>query len=164
MSIRKRHPDERKLSLLASNDLGPMDRWRVHRHVIRCDRCAATVAAHARMRAEMLKEPPPAQPDFSALAHQVHVEVAQATVAAPRRPGWTVPVAGTAVAALILIVLTVPSGIWETDRSAPHPVQTTSVPILAESMDAQVTTAGALSVRSFHSESATLIVTTYHFP
>lgn len=165
MRTRKRHPDERQLSLLASNDLGPLHRWRVNRHVLRCDRCAATVAAHARMRAKMLNQPLPAQPDFSALAHQVQVEVAQANGAGPpRRTSWPVSVAGVAVAALVLIVLTVPSGVQETDGIAPHLVQTSPVPILGESTYAQVTAAGGLSVRSFYADSGTLTVTTYNFP
>ncbi len=50
-----RHPNQATLALHAGGDLGPFARWRVERHLAKCDACAAEVAAFEDTR-EMMNE------------------------------------------------------------------------------------------------------------
>ena len=55
-----KHPGEENLALFAGGDLGAMDRWRIARHVHRCERCQDEVTrfGSARSAAAQLDELP----------------------------------------------------------------------------------------------------------
>jgi hypothetical protein len=45
-----RHPSEAQLALHAGGDLGALARWRVERHVRRCEQCREEVSSYASLR------------------------------------------------------------------------------------------------------------------
>ncbi len=49
------HPNQVQLALMAGNDLGPWDRWRVRRHVSGCANCSSEVQA-LRTASEQVRE------------------------------------------------------------------------------------------------------------
>jgi hypothetical protein len=55
-----KHPKEGMLALYAGHDLGPIDRWRVERHLAGCSQCRGEVAEFSALRQEvrMLDELP----------------------------------------------------------------------------------------------------------
>ena len=56
-----KHPNQATLALHAGGDLGPFARWRMERHLAKCERCGEEVAAfdsHARDRRRELSEIP----------------------------------------------------------------------------------------------------------
>lgn len=164
-----RHPDERQLSLYAGEDLNPLDRWRIARHVKKCRKCEAAVTAHSRVRTELLAQPQVPEPDFEALAHRIRVEAAHAKHAGTSDRGWHWAVAGVgAAAATVAIALLLPVG--SPELSGPRRAAVDTIPppaevtLLNEGADVQVTREGALSVRSFHPGSGVLTVTDYFAP
>lgn len=168
MSTSNRHPDERKLSLFAAEDLAAWERWLIGRHVAKCPECIAVVSAHSRVRAQLLAESPVPQADFKALAHRIRVEAAHATGPATRERGWRWTAAAGLAAAAIAVVLVLPDGSLEAPPSrqaesepSESPLQ---VPVFYEGMEAQVTAEGTLSVRSFHPGSGVMTVTDYYMP
>lgn len=99
-----KHPNPVQLALMAGNDLGPWDRWRVRRHVSRCASCSSEVQA-LRTVSEQVREVTAELPEnlnWSQLAQEmtanVHVGLAAGEAIArfdkpslsgrPRRLGW----------------------------------------------------------------------------
>jgi hypothetical protein len=72
------HPRETDLALFAGGELGPLARWRIERHLDKCDRCQTEVADFFHLQSDLsdLAELPAV--DFQALAHRIKVAAAQA--------------------------------------------------------------------------------------
>ena len=83
------HPRETDLALFAGGELGPLARWRIERHLDKCDRCQTDVADFFHLQSDLsdLAELPAV--DFQVLAHRIKVAAAQA-----RPETETVSVAG----------------------------------------------------------------------
>ncbi len=124
-----KHPNEAKLALYASRDLGPLARWQTRIHLAQCDRCRSEVEAFDDLRAEIdrLNELPGMAWNRMAAEMQANIRLGLAAGECVREPGSigrfrlrlpTRPkalVAYTAAAALVLAGLII-------ERPAPPPV------------------------------------------
>lgn len=165
------HPAEHEIALLAGGDLGALRRWRIARHVARCESCQSTAEGYARLRAELGVAKAVPEVDYQALGHKIRVALAQAGQQPERRDTWIWRAAagmGLATAAVLLALL-VPSRGPETSLSptASSVGSGQALPglqTLADGTEAQVTAEGRLSIRSFHQATGTLTITDYYAP
>ena len=164
-----RHPGERTLSLLAGGDLGPLRRHWVGHHVSRCAPCSASVESYRRIRDQVALEARVPEVDFGALARQVQAAAAVRTRDKARwQWGWRTAVGTGAVAGALVAIALVSD--WETVPSQPTvPTfyrqglpQVATLPVAPA--EAQLTSEGWLSVRSFDAASGTLTITDYFAP
>jgi hypothetical protein len=98
------HPNQVQLALMAGNDLGPWDRWRVRRHVASCANCSSEVQA-LRTASEQVREVTAGLPEnlnWNQLAEEMAANVRVGLAAGeaiarfdkpsltgrPRRLGW----------------------------------------------------------------------------
>lgn len=165
----RRHPDEATLALLAGDDLAPLSRLRVGAHVKRCEACRAIVASYARMRTEVAEGSAVPEVDFAALAHRVRVEAEQQRERTGISVGWRRKAAYAALgAAALAIALILPFPADETpDRdTAAERLAYDAMPALEQfqGTEAQVTSDGSLSVRTYHQASGSLTITDYYAP
>ena len=164
-----RHPDEFTLALLAGGDLAPLSRLRVGAHVKRCEACRRIVAAHARMRSDIAERSDAPEIDFAALAHRVRVEAEQQRGRAGISIGWRrkAAFAALATAALALALILPFPGDESSDRGTPvENLVHETAPALAqfEGTEAQITSDGSLSVRTYHQASGAMTITDYYAP
>ena len=165
----RRHPDEATLALLAGDDLAPLSRLRVGAHVKRCEACRAIVARYARMRTEVAEGSAVPEVDFAALAHRVRVEAEQQRERTGISVGWRRKAAFAVLgAAALAIALILPfPGNESPDQGAPaEQLAYDAVPALAQfqGTEAQLTSDGSLSVRTYHQASGSLTITDYYAP
>ena len=165
------HPTEHEIALLAGGDLGPVRRWRLARHVARCEGCRTTAEGYARLRVELGAPRALPEVDFEALGHKIRVALAQAQPQPAPSVAWLWRAAagiGLATAA-VLVALLVPFGGPETGlpQTASSAGPSQALPLfqaLGNGAEAQVTAEGRLSVRSFHQASGLLTITDYYAP
>lgn len=164
-----RHPDEFTLALLAGGDLAPFSRLRVRMHVKRCAACRKTVAEHARLRSDIAERSVVPEADFAALAHRVRVEAEQRRGRTGISVGWRrkAAYAALAVAALaVTLILPFPSDEASEQGSPVENLAYDTTPTLAQfdGTEAQITSDGGLSVRTYHQASGAMTITDYYAP
>jgi len=84
-----KHPTEADLALFAGGELGVLSRWRIERHLERCDRCGKEVADFFHLQEDVaeLAELPPV--DWNALAESIERRVAaEAPRVVDRERSW----------------------------------------------------------------------------
>ena len=123
------HPNQVQLALMAGNDLGPWDRWRVRRHVASCANCSSEVQA-LRTASEQVREVTAELPEnlnWNQLAEEMAANVRVGLAAGeaiarfdrpsltgrPRNFGWN--------AAMVLACATVVFGCRILDQSSASP-------------------------------------------
>ena len=169
MKIFDRHPHERALSLFAGNDLGPLQRRLIRRHLARCETCADTVVSYKGLRAELAGAAPVPDVDFLALSRQIRAAVAAEI--APETP-WRWHRKATAGAALAASVLVAALFLFQQgDEPGPASLAVAEPservwkgPFDAESVEFQITSEGGLSAQAFYPASGTLTITDYYAP
>lgn len=164
-----RHPDEFTLALLAGGDLAPLSRLRVGSHVKRCAACRRIVADHARVRSKVAEQAVVPEIDFAALSHRVRVEAEQRRGSSGISIGWRrkAAFAALAAAAALVLALNLPSRDESPNRGAPaERLAFDTAPALAQvpGTEAQITSDGGLSVRTYHQASGAMTITDYYAP
>ena len=169
MKIFDRHPHERALSLFAGNDLGPLRRLLVRRHLANCEACADTVASYESLRAELASAAPVPAVDFEALSRQIRAAVAAEITPETRWRWHGKATAGAALAASVLVAVVFL--FQQGDEPGPQSLAVAEPadhawkePFDAESVDFQITSEGGLSAQAFHPASGTLTITDYYAP
>ena len=165
----RRHPDELTLALLAGGDLAPLGRLRVGSHVKRCETCRRTVASYARARSAVAAGSVVPEVDFAALSHRVRVAAEQQRERTGISFGWRRKAALAALgAAALAIALILPfPGDESPDQGIPaEPLVHDLAPALAQfqGTEAQITSDGSVSVRTYHQASGALTITDYYAP
>ena len=61
------HPPETNLALFAAGDAGPIQQWRIQRHVGACAECRETVAQYSALRCEIAESGATAEIEFVSL-------------------------------------------------------------------------------------------------
>ena len=84
------HPTEADLALFAGGEAGPLARWRIERHLDRCDSCRDVVADFFHLQSDLGEIAEVPQLDWDAFARQIKAAAAQAeSPAAAASPGET---------------------------------------------------------------------------
>lgn len=164
-----RHPDEFTLALLAGGDLAPLSRFRVRSHVKRCAACRKTVADHARLRSNIAERSVVPEVDFAALSHRVRVEAEQRRGRTGVSGGWRrkAAFAALAVSALAVALILPFPGDEASEQGSPvenFAYDTTPTLAQVEGTEAQITSDGGLSIRTYHQASGAMTITDYYAP
>ena len=69
------HPPETSLALFASGDAGPIEQWRIERHVGACAQCRAIVANYAALRSEITGAGAPEDVSWNKLAAEMRANI-----------------------------------------------------------------------------------------
>ncbi len=112
-----KHPAETELALSAGDELGPLARWSLRRHLARCATCRAEVAAFvvARESLAATANELPAEVSWNRLAADmkanIHVGLAAGECVGPERP-VRVRIAWRATATVVPVAVMVLLGWW----------------------------------------------------
>ncbi len=120
-----KHPSEATLALYAGRDLGFLARWRIRRHLDRCEQCRSEVDAFDEVRAVLpeLGELPDVHWNRLAAEMKANIRLGLeagscvGTVTAPPRQPWF---GGRAIVAYASIAALMCAGVL-LERPAPHP-------------------------------------------
>ena len=119
------HPKETDLALFAGGELGPLARWRIERHLQRCEWCRETVADFFHLQGDLAELAELPSLDWDGMAHQIRerleepvplgedlvteASVAESPVRAPVRPlVWRLGFAMAAVVSVAVVVYQIP--------------------------------------------------------
>ncbi len=119
------HPKETDLALFAGGELGPLARWRIERHLQRCEWCRETVADFFHLQGDLAELAELPSLDWDEMAHQIRerleepaplgedlvteASVAESPVQAPVRPlVWRLGFAMAAVVSVAVVVYQIP--------------------------------------------------------
>ncbi len=69
------HPPETSLALFASGDAGPIEQWRLQRHVAGCAECRETVAKYSALRSEISGAGAPEDISWNRLAAEMRANI-----------------------------------------------------------------------------------------
>ena len=69
------HPPEISLALFASGDAGPIEQWRIERHVRACAECRETVAQYSALRSEITESGAPEDVSWNKLAAEMRANI-----------------------------------------------------------------------------------------
>jgi anti-sigma factor ChrR (cupin superfamily) len=69
------HPPETSLALFASGDAGPIEQWRIQRHVGACGECRESVAKYSALRSEITDAGAPADISWNKLAAEMRANI-----------------------------------------------------------------------------------------
>jgi len=69
------HPPETSLALYASGDAGPIEQWRIGRHVESCAECRETVAQYSALRSEITESGAPEDVSWNKLAAEMRANI-----------------------------------------------------------------------------------------
>jgi anti-sigma factor RsiW len=69
------HPPETSLALYASGDAGPIEQWRMQRHVAACAECRETVAKYSALRSEITEADAAADVSWNKLAAEMRANI-----------------------------------------------------------------------------------------
>ena len=69
------HPPETSLALFASGDAGPIEQWRMQRHVEACAECRETVAKYSALRSEIAEAGAPEDVSWNKLAAEMRANI-----------------------------------------------------------------------------------------
>ena len=119
------HPKETDLALFAGGELGPLARWRIERHLQRCEWCRDTVADFFHLQGDLAELAELPSLDWDGMAHQIRerleesapagadpiteAPVAESPRHAPVRPlVWRLGFAMAAVVSVAVVVYQIP--------------------------------------------------------
>jgi anti-sigma factor RsiW len=69
------HPPETSLALYASGDAGPIERWRIQRHVAACAECRETVANYSALRSDIADAGAPEDVSWNKMAAEMRANI-----------------------------------------------------------------------------------------
>ena len=69
------HPPETNLALFAAGDAGPIQQWRIQRHVGACAECRETVAQYSALRCEIAESGAPEDVSWNKLAAEMRANI-----------------------------------------------------------------------------------------